>query len=144
MVVLTTDPLTCKPMQPPVYCTTPGGRLYYRNEKNGNLPDSAPVDGNICVNKRDNPLPKYVVDSNNAAHTAIGAYLQQNNFRSAPWQYYKLVNVQYFPYDKDIKIITPNGSPEATLNWLPWQGLGCHGSQGQIPGRPPNRAAVGS
>ena len=83
MVVLTTDPLTCKPMQPPVYCTTPGGRLYYRNEKNGNLPDSAPVDGNICVNKRDNPLPKYVVDSNNAAHTAIGAYLQQNNFRSA-------------------------------------------------------------
>ena len=41
-----------------------------------------------------------MITANQQAHTAIAAYLQGEQHRSAPWLYYKLVNVQYFPYDK--------------------------------------------
>lgn len=112
-VILTSDPTTCQPVQKAAYCVTPGKRLYYVNENTGfAVPPPAPVGGNICVNKRDNDLPSYVVDANKAAHSAISAYLQTNQIKSAPWLYYKLINVQYYPYNKDIsKVkITPNGS----------------------------------
>ena len=36
--------------------------------------------------------------------------MKQNAIPSAPWLYYKLINVQYFPYDKVISTVTPNGS----------------------------------
>ncbi|WP_412773440.1 hypothetical protein [Nitrobacter sp.] len=64
---------------------------------------------NISVNKRDNNIPQYATDTTKVAHTAIAAYLKQNNIASAPWLYYKLVNVQYYPYDKVISTVTPNG-----------------------------------
>ncbi len=113
MVILTADPKTCLPVQKPTFCDLPGQRLYYRNENvTGAVPPPAPTGGNICVNKRDNDIPPYAIDANKSAHTAIAAYLQENTIQSSPWLYYKLVNVQYYPYNKDIsKVkITPNGS----------------------------------
>ena len=43
-------------------------------------------------------------------HKAIKAYLQANGIKSTPWLYYKLINVQYFPYDHVLTKLTPNGS----------------------------------
>ena len=104
-VILTDDPATCKPMQNPGYCGSPGSQLYYRNEQS-----QQPQSGNICVNKRDNAIPDYVIAANKQAHAAIATYLQQNNIVSAPWSAYKLINVQYFPHDKIPDPNLPNGS----------------------------------
>jgi hypothetical protein len=105
-VILTANPTTCEPLAVAAYCDDPGDRLYYRN-----APSAQPVPsgGNICVNRRDNSIPDYVIEANEAAHASIRAYLQAQGISSAPWLYYKLVNVQYFPYDKPITM-TPNGS----------------------------------
>jgi hypothetical protein len=111
-VILTADPTTCQPLQAQNYCGAPGSQLYYMNENPNQVsPPPAPLGGNICVNKRDNAIPDYVIAANKQAHAAISDYLQQNGIVAAPWLSYKLVNVQYFPYDKipDPKI--PNGSP---------------------------------
>ena len=51
-----------------------------------------------------------MINANANAHAAIAAYLKQSGIQSAPWLFYKLVNVQYFPYDKVITAVTPNGS----------------------------------
>lgn len=112
-VILTTDPKTCKPLQTANYCGAPGSRLYYRNENNGFAnPPPQPIEGDICVDKRDNAIPDYVIAANRQAHGAISKYLQQSNINSAPWLSYKLVNVQYYPYDKIPPMqIRPNGSP---------------------------------
>lgn len=105
-VVLTNDPTTCKEVARQAYCDDPKKRLYYRNAPQGPVPSS----GNICVNKRDLDIPDYVVAANRQAHTAIERYLQKHG-SSAPWlNGYKLVNVQYFPYDKVISTETPNGA----------------------------------
>jgi hypothetical protein len=52
-----------------------------------------------------------VIDENKQAHKAIAAYLKAKSIVSAPWLFYKLVNVQYYPYDKVITKETPDGSP---------------------------------
>ena len=112
-VILTADPKTCMPLQKPIYCEAPGSRLFYRNENvSSAVPPPAPTGGNVCVNRRDNDIPPYAINANIAAHSAIADYLKHNGIKSAPWLYYKLINVQYFPYSKDIsKVkITPNGS----------------------------------
>ena len=70
-----------------------------------------PSGGNICVNSRINQIPSYVITANQNAHASIAAYLKTKSISSAPWLYYKLVNVQYFPYDKVVNPATPNGSP---------------------------------
>jgi hypothetical protein len=106
-VILTANPKECEPLPVETYCDDPGDRLYYRNEPSV---QPVPSGGNICVNKRDNSIPDYVIDANENAHRAIGAYLQENGGSSSPWLHYKLVNVQYFPYDKLLTTITPNGS----------------------------------
>jgi hypothetical protein len=108
-VILSADPATGKPLVPPTYCGAPGSRLYYRNAL-GSPPNSAPSDGNICVEKRDNAIPDYVINANAQAHAAMTAYFKQSGISSAPWLYYKLINVQYYPYDKTITSPTPNGS----------------------------------
>lgn len=113
MVILTADPKMCLPIQNPAYCSSPGKRLFYRNENvSGAVPPPAPTGGNICVNKRDNDIPPYATNANKAAHSAIASYLKNNKIKTAAWLYYKLVNVQYYPYNKDISkvTITPNGS----------------------------------
>jgi len=108
-VILTGNTSTCQPAQSQSYCSTPGSELYYRNTT-FSPPNNAPSGGNICVNKRDNAIPMDVISANAQAHAAIAAYLKQNSIPSAPWLAYKLVNVQYFPYDKVITTQTPNGS----------------------------------
>lgn len=107
-VILTANPATCQPLATQQYCATPGKRLYYHN-----APSAQPVPsgGNICVNSRINPIPSYVITANQNAHAAIATYLNKKSISSAPWLYYKLVNVQYFPYDKVVKAGVPNGSP---------------------------------
>jgi hypothetical protein len=109
-VILTADPKSCQPLQTANYCGAPGSRLYYHNATNANPPPQ-PVGGNICVDKRDFAIPDYVIAANRAAHAAISNYLQQNGISSAPWLSYKLVNVQYYPYDKIPNPNIPNGSP---------------------------------
>jgi hypothetical protein len=106
-VIITANPTTCQPLQPANYCGAPRSQLYYRNANNGVQPDA----GNICVDKRDNAIPDYVIAANKEAHAAISANLQQNGFTTAPWLSYKLVNVQYYPYDKIPRDDIPNGSP---------------------------------
>jgi hypothetical protein len=107
-VILTSNTATCKPLATQQYCATPANRLYYHN-----APSAQPVPsaGNICVNSRINPIPSYVITANQNAHSAIAAYLKTKSINSAPWLYYKLINVQYFPYDKVITNPTPNGTP---------------------------------
>jgi hypothetical protein len=111
-VILTADPATCQPLPTANYCASPGSRLYYHNDNPSfTMPPPSPVGGNICVDKRDNAIPDFVIAANRQAHAAIADSLKRNSIPSAPWLFYKLVNVQYFPYDKipDPKI--PNGSP---------------------------------
>jgi hypothetical protein len=108
-VVLTDDPATCEPSMTAQYCGAPGSQLYYRNTKFS--PDVQPSNGNICINRRDFAIPDYAIAANKQAHAAIGAYLKQNGVPSAPWLSYKLVNVQYYPYDKIPDPSIPNGSP---------------------------------
>jgi hypothetical protein len=110
-VILTANPATCQPAPSASYCGSPGSQLYYRNANNA-APNPAPqpVGGNICVDKRDNAIPDYVIAANSQAHAAIESSLRQNNIKSAPWLFYKLVNVQYYPYDKIPDPTKPNGS----------------------------------
>ena len=64
-VILSADPATGKPLIPPKYCDTPNSSLYYRNAPiTPPTSNSAPSGGNICVNKRDNPIPDYAIDAN--------------------------------------------------------------------------------
>ena len=109
-VILTEDPTTCKPAGAAVhYCDVPGSRLYYRNA--GSMPpNTAPSGGQICVNRRDNPIPDYAIEANKLAHAAIKDYLASVGVPSSPWLAYKLVNVQYYPFDKPTDPTIPNGS----------------------------------
>jgi hypothetical protein len=106
-VILTSNTKTCRPAVVEAYCDNPGDQLYYRNIVGS---QSVPNDGNICVNRRQNAIPDVVIDANQTAHKAIKAYLQANGIKSTPWLYYKLINVQYFPYDHVLTKLTPNGS----------------------------------
>ncbi|HEY0327657.1 MAG TPA: hypothetical protein VGC77_01040 [Rhodopseudomonas sp.] len=109
-VILTSDPASCQPLTTANYCGAPGKQLYYRNAA---FPptNNQPSAGNICVDQRDNAIPDYVITANAAAHSAITSYLNSNSIPSAPWLAYKLINVQYYPYDKIPNPNTPNASP---------------------------------
>jgi hypothetical protein len=74
--------------------STPGARLYVVNE-HPSLPQ-----GTIALNRRKHRIPDAVIAVNAAAHQAIQSYNAANGIRNSPWLYYKLVNVQYQPYDK--------------------------------------------
>lgn len=106
-VVLTQNPATCQTATAATYCTSPGQQIYYHNA----LPspptstNSEPTGGFICVNQRVNPITDDVIAENAAAHNAIAMSLTG---QITPFLYYKLVNVQYYPYDK---IVSPQGAP---------------------------------
>src|SRR5215831_18522529 len=92
-------------LQPPSaqYCTTgtnmpPKNRLYYLNTKGKT---GLPTAGYICVNRRDNNIPPVIVSVNSAAHGLIRSYSAQHGIKNSVWQYYKLVNVQYVPINKN-------------------------------------------
>jgi hypothetical protein len=72
------------------------------------------VGGNICVEKRYHDIPPVIVNVNAAAHQAIVAYEAANHVTNSPWRYYKLVNVQAFPFDKSqVETTDPNGRHNA-------------------------------
>lgn len=110
-VILTDNPATCLPAKSQTFCASPGAQLFYHNTPvTPPTPNSEPSGGNICVNKRENAIPGDVIAANTQAHAAMAAYFKSKNIGTSPWLYYKLVNVQYFPYDKAITTVTPNGS----------------------------------
>jgi hypothetical protein len=111
-VILTSDTETCKPLPVESYCTSsldelPRFQLAYINERGA---QPLPNKGYICVNQRANLIPDYAIAANQQAHQAIRAYLGRHNLKQSPWLSYKLINVQYVPYDKVITTVTPNGS----------------------------------
>ncbi|KVU41209.1 hypothetical protein WK68_12815 [Burkholderia ubonensis] len=106
-VTLTDNPSLCQPLTNASYCNTPGKRLYYRNKSGARVPSA----GYICVNKRDHAIPDYVIQANTRAHVSMSEYFKKYGISASPWLAYKLINVQYFPVNKDIVAIKPNGSP---------------------------------
>lgn len=72
------------------------------------------VQGKVSLNKRIFDIPPDIISVNKAAHAAIAAYNRSNGIASSPWLYYKLINVQYAPYDKQPGI-TYAGAPGGPL-----------------------------
>jgi hypothetical protein len=93
---------------------TAGQRLFYNNSAPAAMPTPTATpnttQGIVAVNQRLHNIPQCVIDVNTAAHAAIKTYGQQNNNGNPVWLYYKLVNVQYQPYDKPAGI-TYTGAP---------------------------------
>lgn len=84
------------------YCTTPGARLYFHEIAIGFAgvqQTGIPTGGNICINQRAQAIPSGVTAANRAAHDAMKRYFLENDITSSPWFYYKLVNVQWRPFD---------------------------------------------
>lgn len=82
-------------------------RLFYQNSESG-LPQTD-GHGGICVNYRRNPIPQQVIDVNKEAQQKIQTYEQANNVKNSPWLFYKLVNVQFQPFNaSDINDSTSN------------------------------------
>lgn len=78
--------LTAKPAgDPPSY-----GLDYFESPDAPSTPQ-----GRIHVNQRKNAIPQTIIAANREAQAAI-----QRHNPAAPWQYYKLVNVQYRPFSK--------------------------------------------
>jgi len=100
------------------YCTastatTPINQLYYLNAAGQT---ALPSDGFICVNYRDNAIPQPIIDTNHVAHDAIRAYNAANHIPDSPWLYYKLVNVQYQPIDKNYAGVYTGNDPNSGHN----------------------------
>jgi hypothetical protein len=81
--------------------------LFYQNSS---TKTGLPGGQNICVNQRDHAIPSPVIEVNQAAHQAIAAYTKQNGIANSPWSYYKLVNVQAYPFNKT-DIVSDQASP---------------------------------
>ncbi|WP_051953465.1 hypothetical protein [Methylocapsa aurea] len=93
------------------YCGDTGKRLFFHDIP-GNV--SLPTGGDICVKQRYHAIPPVIVDANATAHLAIAAYETANHVANSPWRYYKLVNVQAFPFDKSE--IDPPSNPNGRHN----------------------------
>ena len=93
-------PTSVQVLSPPTSpVTSPGKQLYYVNTPTTPAPPPT-TQGIITLNRREHNIPQCIIDVNAAAHAAIATYSQQNKITNSVWQYYKLVNVQYQPYDK--------------------------------------------
>jgi len=83
-----------------------GGRLLYKNSPSG-LPQDA--HGGICVNNRRYLIPQQIIDVNKEAQQKIQTYEDAHTVKGSPWLYYKLVNVQFQPFNgADINDSNPN------------------------------------
>ena len=78
------------------YCEAPGKKLFYIEESANT---GFPSDGPICQNARTHPLPQAILNANQDAHQAIDEYASDNSIENPVWLYYKLINVQYKPFD---------------------------------------------
>ena len=92
-------PQSVQHLSPPNSTTQPGKSIYFSNTATTPTPPPT-TQGLVALNRRAHNIPQCVIDVNTAAHAAIVAYSQQHNIANSVWQYYKLVNVQYQPYDK--------------------------------------------
>lgn len=93
------------------YCnTSTNPHLYYQN---GSGQTGVPTGGSICVNQRDHAIPPPVISANQAAHQAIAAYSKKNGIVNSPWAYYKLVNVQAYPFNKTDIVSDPTSPHNA-------------------------------
>lgn len=81
--------------QPPASPRQPGASYGLSFVENKCAP-SAPQ-GDIHVNHRKNSIPRTIISVNRDAQATI-----RRDNPAAPWQYYKLVNVQYRPIDKPV------------------------------------------
>ena len=80
------------------YCNTGSNpHLFYQNSAGQ---PGVPTGGSICVNQRDHAISPPIVGVNQAAHQAIADYSKANGIVNSPWAYYKLVNVQAYPFNK--------------------------------------------
>ena len=79
------------------YCESPQSRLFYieENFEGGDLPSGGP----ICQNARTHPLPQVILNANQDAHSAISDYASDHGIDNPVWLNYKLINVQYKPFD---------------------------------------------
>ena len=89
------------------FCTNSGNnQIYYQNIPPGSPPNGEPVGGSICINYRDHAIPQAIIDANQAAHNAMNT--APNSMPNSPWLYYKLVNVQSYPFNKPADDSDPN------------------------------------
>jgi hypothetical protein len=84
------------------FCEDPGARLFYREMPigfDGAAQTGLPTGGNICVNQRLESIPSTVVQTNHDVHDALRQYLDARSIADSPWLHYKLINVQWRPFD---------------------------------------------
>jgi hypothetical protein len=97
---------------PNVYCAQPASQLYFRelpSEARNAPPPGTPTGGNICVNHRYEKIPPDIIAINADYHQALRTY----GGSSQPLLHYKLVNVQYRPFNST-DIGKPNAGLEST------------------------------
>jgi hypothetical protein len=117
----TTPPLMYEDGDPPSltivgdFCSDIQSRLFYSETIPPFRPNPfGPAGGDICVDKRTRAIPSHVIEVNTDAHTAIAAYNEANGLSSSPWLFYKLVNVQWRPFDvTTVNFDLPNSTNNA-------------------------------
>jgi hypothetical protein len=98
------NPGSIQRLSPPTSTTTPSNRVFYINTVS-TPPPPPTTQGPVALNRREHSIAPTIVAANQLAQAAIAAYNP-----AAVWQYYKLVSVQYVPYDKPAGI-TYTGAP---------------------------------
>lgn len=105
------DPTVTIGNQP--FCTNHGKQLFYQNLTPG-LPKGTAPGAGICINERDFAIPSAVIAANQQAHQTLSAAKA-----AGPWQFYKLVNVQYRPFNQgDINPADPNAPDNSSTFFL--------------------------
>jgi hypothetical protein len=94
------------------YCDSPGQELFYIEESSNT---GLPSGGAICQNARTHSIPQVILNANQDAHQAIDDYGDSNGIANPVWLYYKLINVQYKPFDfTDVMSGTTSDTNEST------------------------------
>jgi hypothetical protein len=75
------------------FCDNHGSQIFYKNLAPGLPRGTSPADA-ICINTRYFAIPPDVITANANAHQTLAAA-----GAGGPWQYYKLVNVQWRPFN---------------------------------------------
>ena len=95
LTVTNATPTTPQMFNPTSAHSTPRSSLYYIN-----VPGYGTPSGVFTYNRRYNSIPSEIIASNQMAHQLIADYNSTNGVTNSPWPYYKLVNVQYKPIQK--------------------------------------------
>ncbi len=98
------------------YCNTKNNPHLFYNNTAGQT--GVPTGGSICVNQRDRAIPPPIVTANQQAHAAIATYSQSKGIKNSPWQYYKLVNVQAYPFSVTQIVNNPSDPHNAATFYL--------------------------